>query len=692
MKTRIILIFGWFIVSLAINAQDDEHFTILAKHYKDSIVVRWAPLNAAEWAQMNRYGYRLERFEIDENTKGNVTPKRLSPDTLRPYSIEKWKASFSKDHPYAPVAVQALYGKQFSTNSFNSDVASIKAQSQEIMLRYSFSLLMADLDAATAKGLALRWCDNNLPSKGAVQYRLISLHPTIKDTVEVGIRLEDPVEEVPEPPLLEAESGDRSVNLRWDTKPSNPIFTAYWLERSVDFGSTWNRTSKQPVIKTDQPGTVKEERYIYYSDTLITENYKPIWYRLQGITPFAELSKYSPIMVSMGKDVNAPPAPVMKEPKDVGGKLQVIWEYSELPKDFKEFRIGKSSFINGPFEQVDKVVLPANARTWIDDATDAIGENYYVVYAYDTTGNMSVSLPAYGFLRDSIAPGKPDKPSGTIDTNGVVRLHWKLGKEPDIIGYRVYFGNASYHEFSNLTPKPHRDTAFTDTITLNTLTKKIYYKIAAVDRNYNHSETSEILMLSRPDTIRPVEPLFAGYRVKEQEVYLQFVPSSSKDVKEHRLMRRESGTEKWNEIVKWNKPEIRKEYRDNSVKGSEYYQYTLVAIDSAGNVSDMAPTVDVRVVPKVSKSEVKNVRAAYNKEKKVVTLDWDKPEAVVAHYEIYRGKDGRRPISLTTAEGAAIRFEDATYTGKGKYVYMIKAIYKDNGESPMSVAKELVVE
>jgi hypothetical protein len=382
----------------------------------------------------------------------------------------------------------------------------------------------------------------------------------------------------------------------------------------------------------------------------------------------------------------------MKDPKDIGGKMQVVWEYLDVPKDFKEFRIGKSNVINGPFELVDKVILPSSARTWVDNSFDALGENYYVVYAYDTTGNMSVSLPAYGFLLDSIAPGKPDRPTGSIDTNGVVRIHWKLGPDQDIMGYRVYFANAADHEYSIKTPKPLRDTAFVDTITLNTLTKKIYYKIAAVDRNYNHSIYSEVLMLMKPDILKPVEPLFAGYKVNEQEVILQLVPSSSKDVKEHRLMRRESGIEAWSEISKWQKPEVKKEYRDNSVKGAAYYQYTLVAVDSAGNVSNMAPTVDVRVVPKVSKAEVKNVRAAYNKENKVVALDWDKPEAAVSHYEIYRGKDGRRPITLTTADGNATHFEDVTYTGKGKYVYMVKAIYKDKGESPMSVAKEISID
>jgi len=115
-------------------------------------------------------------------------------------------------------------------------------------------------------------------------------------------------------------------------------------------------------------------------------------------------------------------------------------------------------------------------------------------------------------------------------------------------------------------------------------------------------------------------------------------------------------------------------------------------VDSAGNVSDMAPTVDVRVVPKVSKGEVKNVRVAFNKENKVVALDWDKPDAPVSHYEIYRGKDGRRPITLTTADGSVTHFEDVSYTGKGKYIYMVKAIYKDKGESPMSVAKEISID
>jgi hypothetical protein len=688
MKILFVIFFGLFLAHSAFS--QDEKIKMKARHYKDSVVLRWAPLNPLEWAQMNRYGYRIERYEINETTKGKINPKKLGPDTLKPLSLETWKSTFPIDHPYAPIAVQALYGKNFEVSS-SSEVDQLKAKSQEALLRHSFALLMADIDAPTAMGLALRYCDKSLPTTGAVQYRLISLHPTMKDTIEYGIRIEDPIDEVPLPPMIESESGDKSVKMRWEIELQNPKFTAYWLERSLDNGTSWRRTSKQPILKADHQSAVEKERYIYIDDTLISENYKPIWYRLQGITSFAELSQYSPIVIAMGTDKNAPPPPIMKEPKDIGEKMQVIWEYPDIPTDFKEFRIGKSSLINGPFVPIENITLPVSARTWTDNNFDALGENYYVVYAIDTSGNTSVSLPAYGFLKDSIPPSKPVRPSGSIDTNGVVRLHWKLGPEKDILGYRVYFANAIDHEFSILTPKPNQDTAFTDTITLNTLSKKIYYKIVAVDRNYNHSSVSEILTLVKPDILPPVEPLFSNFKVSDNSVDLSFIPSSSKDVQTHEIYRAEAGTSNWVKIFSWRKPEIISTYSDKSVKGGTYYQYTILAIDSSGNKSKRSPTVDVRVIPKVSREALSSPQATFNAEKKSIDLSWKKPVAPVKHYVIYRGKSGKRPSSLISVEGNLTNFSDTSMTGKGTYRYMIRAIYADGGESPFLYFQEVEV-
>jgi hypothetical protein len=157
-------------------------------------------------------------------------------------------------------------------------------------------------------------------------------------------------------------------------------------------------------------------------------------------------------------------------------------------------------------------------------------------------------------------------------------------------------------------------------------------------------------------------------------------------------MRRETGSTQWNVISKWQKPEVKREFSDKSVKGAQYYEYTLVAIDSAGNVSDYAPTVDVRVIPKQTREQIEQPVATYLKDRRVIELKWGKPKGEVDYYTVFRGKDGKRPVSLTTTDGTAVRFEDNSYTGKGKYVYMIQAVYKDKGQSPFTVFNEVVVE
>src|SRR5690606_38657836 len=117
--------------------------------------------------------------------------------------------------------------------------------------------------------------------------------------------------------------------------------------------------------------------------------------------------------------------------------------------------------------------------------------------------------------------------TGKIDTNGIVTLRWAMGREPDLMGYRVFMANAPDHEFTNLSPAPFADTTWTDTITLKTLTKRICYKVVAVDRNFNHSAMSAMLTLTKPDIIPPVAPVFSGYSVTDGTVMLKFVPSSS---------------------------------------------------------------------------------------------------------------------------------------------------------------------
>jgi fibronectin type 3 domain-containing protein len=204
------------------------------------------------------------------------------------------------------------------------------------------------------------------------------------------------------------------------------------------------------------------------------------------------------------------------------------------------------------------------------------------------------------------------------------------------------------------------------------------------------SVQSDKLMLIMPDTIRPLKPRINGFKVRGNVVDLQLLPSTSPDVKEYRLLRRNMGQESWSPIHIWNRKEFKKDWRDTSVVAQASYQYMLIAADSAGNISDMDKSLSVRVVPIESRDDVKNLRAAFNKGKKMVTLDWDKPNSPVDHYIVYRGKDGQLPAVFSKADADATHFEDVTYPGNGKYMYLIKVIYKDLSESPYAVSKEII--
>jgi hypothetical protein len=92
---------------------------------------------------------------------------------------------------------------------------------------------------------------------------------------------------------------------------------------------------------------------------------------------------------------------------------------------------------------------------------------------------------------------------------------------PHLLGYRVLWANDSTHEFSSRTNEIWMDTTFVDTVSLNTLTRNVYYRIVAVDTRYHHSAPSDILELVRPDVVPPVAPIFTDVYVTETSVALR---------------------------------------------------------------------------------------------------------------------------------------------------------------------------
>lgn len=667
-----------------------KNIAAIANIKSDEVIIRWAPPDNIAWQLGNKSGYKVLRFRVNYAGDKTIETKQIGNDTIKPLSLEQWKAKFPENDKYAPIAAQALYGKKFQIGETGFDASNIKTLSQEQELRYSFALLVADLNADVAEGLALRIVDKNIEKDEQYLYAIIPYDLTRMDTgfVFVDTRFPTQKEKAPD---LEKNEMENQIELRWNIENTQGAFTAYWIERSED-GIRWLRLNQTPYLQANQNPGAEPDKYVYYTDTTITRKYFSYKYRLIGITPFAEESEPSDIIEAMARDVTSPDVPIITSIKDVNGKIELEWKMENAPDDLKGFLIGKSNSIGGQYEQLTKDYLSPSIRKFIDNNPDKIGENYYVVFAVDTANNVSASLPAYGFLTDSISPAKPIGLQGIIDTTGIVTLRWPLGEDPDITGYRVYFANASDHEFSNLTPYPIQDTVFIDTLNLNTLTKEIYYQIAAVDRNFNHSERSDILKLIKPDIVPPVTPLISNYFVNDTAVVLNIIPSSSDDVAKHIIYRKGGNQNEWISIKEvFSTFDFTKPFIDNQVNGPNFYKYAIQAVDSAGNKSEFSLEVGVKVYQTLKDFQITGFDVLYNKEKKVIEITWDKPKSELSYYVLYRKVNGAKLENFASIDANKNVFIDNEIIQKGEYQYGIKGVYK-NGESKITFSSKIQIE
>ncbi len=307
------------------------------------------------------------------------------------------------------------------------------------------------------------------------------------------------------------------------------------------------------------------------------------------------------------------------------------------------------------------------------------------MYAIDTAGNLSASYPGYVALIDSTPPAKPQILSAIIDSAGVVTLKLKPGREKDLKGYRIFKANSAEHELSLVEEnfkKDKTDTTtikltFTDTLTLNSLTPKIYYRVKALDFNYNQSEFSDLVAIKKPDTIPPVTPVFTNVIVKEKQVELYFAPSESVDVKDQIIYRKTAVEADWKILLKI--PPFQKQLIDTNVRTGTTYYYTIRAMDESNLYSDYAHMVYGKPFDSGIRPPVTNF---YGKlENKKVVLTWDYPSLnKEVFFVIYKKNAKGAMIQYARVTGKT--FTDNT-TGK-ENVYAIKALTADGGQSLLS--------
>lgn len=650
---------------------------IMAKAFGDSIIVRWAPNHAALFRQALKSGYLLTRRSFTADKKQQIDYQI----TVKPWTTQEWLKNTSAKDTLAAACAQLVNGKNTPIGANETiTLDKILDQQNQNDLRMMLALVMADASPRNAMGMALGWVDKKVKKGEKYIYYILPLtDPKLYPVDVTGTMLtNERKEEVMKMPPVKATVGEHTIRLQWNRVLAENIFSAYYIQRSDDGGKTFRRITRRPWV---QPPAGPLDDIIQYSDS-VAQNYRPYHYRIQGITPFGELVPSETIIAS-AVDRTPPPAVGDLEAKHLKGtQVKIAWKYATIEPDFAGFVIAKGTNLDGPFIPLSDRPLSTNTREFIDTTALPKLPNYYKVVAIDTARNLGLGLPAYCLIKNSEGPAKPTGLQGYIDTTGHVRIVWDA--IPDVYGYRVFSANAPDHVFTSDTKGYLAISAFNDSTTLQTLTRKKYFRVIAYDKNYNPSVPSEILALTRPDLLRPSTPVIKGYFVSDTGVVVNWNASTSNDVAHQLVLRRGKSTERWVELAKIDKS--LSSYTDKTIKGKSDYGYALVAVDSAGLRSDVSFPLNV-TTPKFTPLPVNKLRAFVNPDKSV-SLYWDY-DIPYSRFVIYKAT-GKQGIMSYDSVYDAREYRDKR-AEKGVTTYAVRVILQDGMESALSKTVELDV-
>lgn len=692
-KIKIFLVVTSFILPTLAYGQSDiakSKIAAVGRYTSTGAELRWIPDNKT----ILRLGFE-NSFTIERSDSGKNQFEKII--TVKTFSNTEWDSLIaSEKNPETKsnleLAADFLFSDkdaERSTINLDKGIAELNEQKNKEDMVYSVFVLTAIKDATVAKALGLGFIDNTVKAGKTYTYRIkLNAKSSIYEIEDgiVNIKASTNLDKYKNEVFVY--TGDKKLSFAWSYKPE---LSGYFVERAEEGETEFKPLNTIPFYASKGSGFDGPTNGSFMDDSLT--NYKWYRYRFYGNSSFGEKILFAEVK-GMPRDLTPPNSPSLKQPTHIKSKeVLVEWDINGDLSDLKGFFVSRSNRDKGEFKILHKKLLSSVARNFIDTTFSNEENNYYVVAAIDTAGNLSSSYSAYVALIDSIPPIKPQISSAIIDSLGVVTITAKLGKEKDLKGYMLFKANSPEHEFSVIKEYYKKDmwdslavqTVFADTVTLNSLTPKIYYRVKALDFNYNQSIFSDIIAVVRPDTIPPVTPVFNNVIVREKEIELHFVPSSSEDVKKHVIYRKTDMQAKW-EMLKTTGSILTK-FIDTTVTTGITYFYSIRAMDLSGLFSDYASAVYGKPYDTGLRPPIENFSAKV--EKKNIILKWEYPVLKKEHIFVIYKKDDKGQLKQydTTKE--------KTYTDKNtnkKNYYAVKVVTADGGQSKISAVLGKMIE
>ena len=680
------------LLSLIAKAQDDpserptSSINMIARYTKNSVEMRFFP----DKKQVLNYGFKngfiIERADITVIPEGVDDINKLSfvkVGQTTVYTQQQWSDALSisgteikKDLELSKDFFDSMDKNKGGTFNFEDGIKDMNEQKSKEDFEYLIVVMNAIKCKEAAQALGLSYIDKSVEANKRYIYR-IKLNGESKtyDITNMPFTIETK-SEIFKLRKIYVKPGDTKLSFMWD---ETDMVSGTIVERKNSKTGTWDLLTQAPEYNINEG-----QRKGYFDEKLT--NYVKYEYRFYGNNPFGERILFGTAK-GMPIDLTPPKTPLYISAKhSKPDEILIKWDTNKPEDgDLKGFFIGRGNSNNGKFNIVHDKLLAKETRSYIDKKFSKDETNYYVIQAIDTSGNVSSTIPAYVTIIDSIAPIKPKFLSGKIDSLGVVTLNIDKNLEKDLMGYRLFRSNSDKHEFSviregfspNDSIQKPIQLVFKDTVTLNSLTPYIYYRIKALDQNFNQSEFSDILKVKRPDKIAPTTPVFKNIISRKEEIELEFVLSQSEDVVEQYLYRKLEKNAKWELIATLKNDQ--KIYIDKQLKTNGNYFYSLRAKDDSNLFSQYAASVYGKPYDDGVRPPIEDF--IFKKEKDKIILNWNYKAINKDTFFVIFKNDSKENL-IQYKNTSELSFEEKSDSKTNKYA--VKVYTKDGGQSVLS--------
>jgi len=657
---------------------------IAGRYVEDTgIELRYFPEKRLVMEAGFRNGFIIERSLAGENDFAEIA-------RLLPFDDEGWDALMedAEGEAYdmldlARSYLQVALTPKGGSFDFDTGIGDLRSQRGDEDFEHAIFVLTAAREASVAEALGMSYIDEDITEGESYTYRVRTVsEPEIYNLVPEPLTIEAGMDEASFENEVFFYEGDTWINFVWE---EDNKLSLYEVERKDPGTDTFVPLTDAPRINLRGKDFDEFQRSTFRDEDL--ENYQIYTYRFYGRTVFGERVMFAEVE-AMPRDRTPPEPPrLLTLEHSAPREVTLEWEMNDPPaSDLMGFVIGRAAAPDEGFRIIHPELLEKNTRAFTD-TTFAEGQpNYYVIQAVDTAFNVSSSIPAAVTLIDTIPPAAPVWLSGKIDSLGVVTLEVEKNPENDLMGYRLYKANYPDHEPSVIfegfvdddTLQDEIPTVFTDTVTLNTLTPRIYYKIKALDFNFNQSGFSEMMVIERPDTISPTTPVFKRVVSQRDKIELYFALSESRDVVSHELYRNTNIQDSWEFYSALENDQ--KEYTDTlAVQGTKYF-YSIRAIDNSGNRSDFARPVFGTAFDDGVRPPVENL--SIDEEEGLLVLRWEYETLDEnTFFAVYRTNANGQLMNLKRTQ--ELVFRDRMPPGEERE-YAIQVFTSDGGESKLS--------